>query len=63
MKKLSLKLTGIKQVLKKEEMKKIKGGGLGDCIDECSSFGSCWGAGSCQPSSCYHNGVPYMVCG
>jgi hypothetical protein len=63
MKKLSLKLTGIKEALKKEEMKQVKGGGLNDCFDECNG-GSCWGGGSCQASSCTHNGgQPYLVCG
>jgi natural product precursor len=64
MKKLSLKLTGIKEVLKKDEMKQIRGGGsLVNCYDECNASTGC-GHGSCVPaSSCYHSGGPaYLVC-
>ncbi|MEN0053133.1 MAG: hypothetical protein AAGC65_05670 [Mucilaginibacter sp.] len=65
MKKLSLKLTGIKAVLQKEEMKQIKGGGsLSSCLDECQLSIGC-GSGTCYPgSSCTHNGgQPYLICG
>ena len=64
MRKLNLKLTGIKDVLKKEEMKQIKGGSGSDCYDQCSSIGgSCFGPGSCVASSCHrYGGDPYRVC-
>ncbi|WP_407940660.1 TIGR04149 family rSAM-modified RiPP [Mucilaginibacter sp.] len=62
MKKLSLKLTGIKQVLKKEEMKQVKGGSRSDCYNQCSSGSSCI-SGPCVPSSCLmYGGQPYSVC-
>ncbi|WP_372976425.1 TIGR04149 family rSAM-modified RiPP [Mucilaginibacter sp.] len=65
MKKLSLKLTGIKEALGKNEMKQIRGGSGTDCYDQCSSYGTaCSGGGTCAPSSChrYGGGDPYRVC-
>jgi hypothetical protein len=60
MKKLSLKLTGIREALKKEEMKQVKGGGAQYvCYDECAG-GAC-GVGRCIQVTCL-GGTPYGNC-
>jgi hypothetical protein len=62
MKKLDLQLGGIKAMLTKEQMKRIVGGYIDPCDDECESDADCPEGSTCQAVPVPNCDEPENIC-